>query len=140
MRILEIVQSTQRTTQNPITSANSSIAAPATSKIPTFMPNFSQSTSNQNQSKILPIKYLQIDNLLAPQELEAVVTVAIKNQNNFTDSSVHNKSTNQVKKFRQSSVLHHKFYPELAKSIQNQVLKTLPIVQNSTRICIYFIY
>ena len=128
LRILEIAQFTEGTTQNQITSANSSIVAPATSKIPTFIPNFSQSTSNQNQSKILPIKYLQIDNFLEPQELEAALTIAIKNKNNFNDSSVHNKITNQVKKFRQSSVLHHKFYPELAKSIQNQVLKTLPSV------------
>ena len=128
LRILEIAQSTQGTTQNLITSANSNIVVPATSKIPTFIPNYSQSTSSQNQSKILPVNYLQIENFLEPQELETALTIAIKNKNNFTDSSVHNKSTNQVNKFRQSLVLHHKFYPELAKSIQTKVLKTLPSV------------
>ncbi|MGD1702972.1 2OG-Fe(II) oxygenase [Dapis sp. BLCC M229] len=128
LRILEIAKSVQATTQNPITSANSNIVVSATPKIPTFIPNYSQSNSNQNQSQILPVNCLQIDNFLDFQEIEIALTVAIKNKNNFTDSSVHNKNTNRVKKFRQSLVLHHKFYPELAKSIQSKVLKTLPSV------------
>ncbi|MGD1807522.1 2OG-Fe(II) oxygenase [Dapis sp. BLCC M126] len=128
LRILEIAQSTEGNIQNQITSANSNIVAPPTFKIPRFIHNYSESNSNQNQSTILPINYLQIDNFLQPQELEAALTLAIQNKSNFTDSSVHNKSTNQVKKFRQSSVLHHKFYPEIAASIQNKVLKTLPSV------------
>lgn len=128
LRILEIAQSAEGNIQNQITSANSNIIAPPTSTIPKFIPNYSQLHSNPNQSQILPVNCLQIDNFLTPQQLEVALTVAIQNKSNFTDSSVHNKSTNQVKKFRQSSVLHHKFYPELAASIQNKVLNILPSV------------
>ncbi|MEB3342013.1 2OG-Fe(II) oxygenase [Okeania sp.] len=128
LRILEIAQSTQANIQNSITSASNKIIIPATPKIPKFIPNFPQSISNHNQSQILPINCLQIYNFLEFLELEVALKVAIKNQDNFTDSSVHNKSTNQVNKFRQSLVLHHKFYSELAKSIQKKVLKILPSV------------
>ncbi|MGD1711784.1 2OG-Fe(II) oxygenase [Dapis sp. BLCC M172] len=78
----------------------------------------------QVKPNFLSADYVEITNLLLPEDNQKAIEEAIEKRDQYIEST----TTTKADKYRQSYVLFSQYFPELSALIQSKVLETLPEV------------